>query len=85
MMDINPALTKVETPLMERYVTVCDVCKWDRQFFGTLAESRESAIRMGWEFTRILPLLPAGAPAREVARCPHCKLLIKETPHHDDH
>lgn len=77
------ALRRVETPLMERYVTTCENCGHDRQFFGTAPEARQSALTMGWEFRR---LLPAGSyPGQiwmredlpESAYCPHCKLLVK--------
>lgn len=75
------ALTKVETPLMERYLTVCTACGWERQFFGTADEARESALKMGWEFRMVrepnwrasdLPIVPT---EHEEAYCPHCKLL----------
>ena len=67
-------LRKVETPLSERYITVCASCRWDKQFFGTATEARESALRMGWEFRRI-----AGPLDGEHAYCPHCKILVPAT------
>jgi hypothetical protein len=88
------ALTKVETPLMERYTLTCVQCGWVRQVFGTEQEARISALMMGWEFRsshdRDHEMLKAalGHPAAlrnpgfltELAFCPHCALLIKETP-----
>lgn len=87
------ALHKVETPLMERYTTTCHSCGWERQFFGTAEEARESALTMGWEFRHkhyleAGRLVPGDASAYhavkssqtyEVAYCPHCtRLLIGE-------
>jgi len=78
-------MQKVDTPLMERYIFTCVSCGWDRQFFGTAKESRESADRMGWEFRKAMRILPISldrsAPDHEWIEkpyCPHCRLLVKE-------
>lgn len=79
---MTPALTKVETPLSERYETKCVKCGWLRHFFGTEKEARESALKMGWEFrVRFQPLAVqrtdyVGSGPSEVAYCPHCRLLF---------
>lgn len=86
-MTDNSALKKVETPLMERYVTVCHECQWDRHFFGTATEARASAEKMGWEFREVslpprtftvgpVPCIHTN-PTKEIALCPHCRLLVK--------
>lgn len=79
------ALTKVETPLMERYETKCASCGWDRHFFGTEKEARESALTIGWEFRIKKTDGPKDQHGerfwlKEVALCPHCKILTKEKP-----
>lgn len=72
------ALTKVETPLSERYITTCQNCGFDRQFFGTAKEARESALTMGWEFRpRPMSQCASSKDRDERAYCPHCKLLVK--------
>ena len=76
------ALTKVETPLSERYTTTCVRCDHVRQFFGTADEARTSAVTMGWVF-RVSTPHPPFFPGqfhfkRELAYCPHCQLLVKE-------
>ena len=92
MADPSSALTKADNlDLMERYKTVCERCGWDRQFFGTEKEARESALKMGWEFrpshdVNVETLKAAlGHPdalrhpglVTERAYCPHCQLLVK--------
>ena len=82
------ALTKVETPLMERYTLTCVRCDYLRQVFGTETEARKSAEAMGWEFRLTIPKGEETWPGKvwlkgqliEQAYCPHCKLLVKETP-----
>ena len=71
---MTPALTKVDTPLMERYTTTCQNCAFIRQFFGTADEARQSALTMGWEFRRTFP----HPMNHEFALCPHCKMFVKE-------
>ena len=46
------ALTKVDTPLSERYMIECARCQYPRQVFGTETEARKSAVAMGWEFRK---------------------------------
>ena len=76
------ALAKVDTPLSERYLVRCQACGWEKQFFGTADEARQSALKMGWEFRvdRVPNLrafdLPTVPMAVERAICPHCKLLV---------
>lgn len=81
-MHAREALKKVETPLMERYVTTCQNCGHDRQFFGTAQEARQSALTMGWEFRSPGPMYPGKVWLKdeftERAYCPHCRLLVKE-------
>ena len=81
------ALTKVETPLMERYETKCCHCGWVRHFFGMEKEARESALKMGWEFRManryrsetiiFAAIKKCSSEEIEVAYCPHCKILVK--------
>ena len=66
----SKVLEKVPGPLMERYLTRCHSCGWERQFFGTFEQAVASALRMGWEFQDG----PSEA-LRSLAYCPHCKLL----------
>ena len=69
-------LQKVETPLSERYTTVCVACGWERQFFGTQHESMASALKMGWEFRGEKNDF-WGQVIETRAYCPHCRLLVK--------
>lgn len=84
------ALTKVETSMMERYETKCCHCGWVLHFFGMEKEARSLALKMGWEFLEMrmpprsftvnsVPCVHEN-PTKEVALCPHCKILTKETP-----
>lgn len=78
---MTDALQKVDTPLSERYITTCTNCDYERQVFGTKDEARASAVLMGWEFRDVTLGTPALLRLRkEIALCPHCRLLVKESP-----
>lgn len=75
-------MTKVNTPLSERYLFECASCGYPRQMFGTEQEVRAEAERMGWEIRRVETnpnsVQFGDRVTEEKTYCPHCKLLVKE-------
>lgn len=71
---MDSALAKVNTSLSERYLTICENCHWEKQFWGTATEARKSALDAGWQF-RSSP--DHYNPSKEIALCPHCQLLCR--------